>query len=133
MSCYFFFFFKQKTAYEMRISDWSSDVCSSDLGRAVVIAKADRGTAHDDLAIGRNADLAAGQWPANAAGTTPARPVDGNHRAAFGQAIALMHRDAERPGLLGQRRRHGGATHGDEAQAVGNADAADLRCHDEAL
>src|SRR3546814_8532027 len=31
-----FFFFKQKTAYEMRISDWSSDVCSSDLG-------------HDDL------------------------------------------------------------------------------------
>src|SRR3546814_10045290 len=36
----FFFFFKQKTAYEMRISDWSSDVCSSDLpmrpDRAVV-------------------------------------------------------------------------------------------------
>src|SRR3546814_1460113 len=33
--CYYFvfFFFKQKTAYEMRISDWSSDVCSSDLGR----------------------------------------------------------------------------------------------------
>src|SRR3546814_1943963 len=28
---YNFFFFKQKTAYEMRISDWSSDVCSSDL------------------------------------------------------------------------------------------------------
>src|SRR3546814_8041137 len=30
---FFFFFFKQKTAYEMRISDWSSDVCSSDLQR----------------------------------------------------------------------------------------------------
>src|SRR3546814_1414539 len=29
--CIVFFFFKQKTAYEMRISDWSSDVCSSDL------------------------------------------------------------------------------------------------------
>src|SRR3546814_1124570 len=29
--CIMFFFFKQKTAYEMRISDWSSDVCSSDL------------------------------------------------------------------------------------------------------
>src|SRR3546814_3050258 len=28
-----FFFFKQKTAYDMRISDWSSDVCSSDLAR----------------------------------------------------------------------------------------------------
>src|SRR3546814_20217187 len=33
VSVYFFFFFKQKTAYEMRISDWSSDVCSSDLRR----------------------------------------------------------------------------------------------------
>src|SRR3546814_6679378 len=35
MSCseLFFFFFKQKTAYEMRISDWSSDVCSSDLSQ----------------------------------------------------------------------------------------------------
>src|SRR3546814_10623415 len=32
---FFFFFFKQKTAYEMRISDWSSDVCSSDLGLPV--------------------------------------------------------------------------------------------------
>src|SRR3546814_8021813 len=32
----FFFFFKQKTAYEMRISDWSSDVCSSDLGVALL-------------------------------------------------------------------------------------------------
>src|SRR3546814_11249553 len=33
MCLYLFFFFKQKTAYEMRISDWSSDVCSSDLAR----------------------------------------------------------------------------------------------------
>src|SRR3546814_16048686 len=31
VSDFFFFFCKQKTAYEMRISDWSSDVCSSDL------------------------------------------------------------------------------------------------------
>src|SRR3546814_19696750 len=35
-----FFFFKQKTAYEMRISDWSSDVCSSDLLMAVRVNKA---------------------------------------------------------------------------------------------
>src|SRR3546814_961733 len=33
LRCIFFFFFKQKTAYVMRISDWSSDVCSSDLQR----------------------------------------------------------------------------------------------------
>src|SRR3546814_4171560 len=35
--CYFFFF-KQKTAYEMRISDWSSDVCSSDLNTEFGVA-----------------------------------------------------------------------------------------------
>src|SRR3546814_2162609 len=34
--CVYFFFFKQKTAYEMRISDWSSDVCSSDLSTPAV-------------------------------------------------------------------------------------------------
>src|SRR3546814_2256863 len=33
----FFLFFKQRTAYEMRISDWSSDVCSSDLISALTI------------------------------------------------------------------------------------------------
>src|SRR3546814_5932076 len=44
----YFFFFKQKTAYEMRISDWSSDVCSSDLhagpcrGGAAVLFRAGR-------------------------------------------------------------------------------------------
>src|SRR3546814_1491796 len=35
--CVLFFFFKQKTAYEMRISDWSSDVCSSDLSLSAAI------------------------------------------------------------------------------------------------
>src|SRR3546814_13688868 len=38
----YFFFFKQKTAYEMRISDWSSDVCSSDL-QVELLAAPDRG------------------------------------------------------------------------------------------
>src|SRR3546814_3048976 len=42
--CASFFLFKQKTAYEMRISDWSSDVCSSDLDRG-----GRRETAPDDL------------------------------------------------------------------------------------
>src|SRR3546814_5225702 len=36
---YFVFFFKQKTAYEMRISDWSSDVCSSDLLKSAAFAE----------------------------------------------------------------------------------------------
>src|SRR3546814_6609647 len=43
-----FFFFKQKTAYELRISDWSSDVCSSDLFGL--------GQDHGALAIGLGAD-----------------------------------------------------------------------------
>src|SRR3546814_8471572 len=40
--CCLFFFFKQKTAYELRISDWSSDVCSSDLrGKPPPVGRAD--------------------------------------------------------------------------------------------
>src|SRR3546814_20964590 len=62
-----FFFFKQKTAYEMRISDWSSDVCSSDLhplailgrdagaavGHCEVRSVVDPSEAHADLAAAR--------------------------------------------------------------------------------
>src|SRR3546814_16725517 len=51
----FFFFFKQKTAYEVRISDWSSDVCASDLmmggkpyGRPMAMTEDDR---RDGLAL----------------------------------------------------------------------------------
>src|SRR3546814_9857680 len=40
----FFFFFKQKTAYEMRISDWSSDVCSSDLENSNYLLQTETGT-----------------------------------------------------------------------------------------
>src|SRR3546814_6910014 len=40
MRLLWFFFFKQKTAYEMRISDWSSDVCSSDLFKVICDALA---------------------------------------------------------------------------------------------
>src|SRR3546814_9836830 len=51
------FFFKQKTAYEMRISDWSSDVCSSDLDVAAASAETSPATqivfvtAYDQYAI----------------------------------------------------------------------------------
>src|SRR3546814_3303308 len=44
----FVFFFKQKTAYEMRISDWSSDVCSSDLCFGFVVEPV-RTRRHNDL------------------------------------------------------------------------------------
>src|SRR3546814_7870886 len=71
---YCFFFFKQKTAYEMRISDWSSDVCSSDLeghdllavGAAlaiILVTEGDRGIVEADEAAVRyrNAVGVAGQ------------------------------------------------------------------------
>src|SRR3546814_20006827 len=46
-----FLFFKQKTAYEMRISDWSSDVCSSDLPLHVALAGM---VVQADQCVGRN-------------------------------------------------------------------------------
>src|SRR3546814_1517871 len=54
-----FFFFKQKTAYEMRISDWSSDVCSSDLpSDATLLALLDyRLAAYRDLRASSEADV----------------------------------------------------------------------------
>src|SRR3546814_12336308 len=54
--CVFFFFFKQKTAYEMRISDWSSDVCSSDLVRELLSSYNFPG---DDIPIVRGSALCA--------------------------------------------------------------------------
>src|SRR3546814_2689374 len=52
LSLFFVFFFKQKTAYELRISDWSSDVCSSDLNIGEP----------DSPHIGRSGTAAALQW-----------------------------------------------------------------------
>src|SRR3546814_5003449 len=58
------FFFKQKTAYEMRISDWSSDVCSSDLragadGQRRDVSRCDEGNAPR---IGGSAEEGAGRF-----------------------------------------------------------------------
>src|SRR3546814_6008842 len=54
MFCLFFVFFKQKTAYVMRISDWSSDVCSSDL---LVAELSGRNREHPpELAAAQDAD-----------------------------------------------------------------------------
>src|SRR3546814_15182607 len=56
-----FFFFKQKTAYEMRISDWSSDVCSSDLVLSAAL--------HVPLTVdSRWRELDFGQWDGKATG-----------------------------------------------------------------
>src|SRR3546814_3718259 len=72
----FFFFFKQKTAYEMRISDWSSDVCSSDLGREAV----------PDCGL-----------------PSPGDPVP-SPRAARLQAVAYIHLETQRQGGIPRQR-----------------------------
>src|SRR3546814_7197449 len=46
-----FFFFKQKTAYELRITAWSSDVCSSDLFPIVAFWRECLMTGHDEIAL----------------------------------------------------------------------------------
>src|SRR3546814_6313892 len=56
------FFFKQKTAYEMRISDWSSDVCSSDL--AGEVGRRPRGAAPQDGAVPDRRSLVGIEAPA---------------------------------------------------------------------
>src|SRR3546814_3975287 len=53
--CHLFFFFKQKTAYEMRISDWSSDVCSSDLAASEALMAL---ISREGLAFGGTAEAA---------------------------------------------------------------------------
>src|SRR3546814_4450965 len=87
-----FFFFKQKTAYEMRISDWSSYVCSSDLepmpeleqvvGQSVGIAsQQDRAEAeHDEEEPGESGLLALQHRQQHQADTAERRP--GNRRHA---------------------------------------------------
>src|SRR3546814_5202259 len=93
-----FFVFKQKTAYEMRISDWSSYVCSSDLG--------DRRRGRD---AGADVGVAAGRWADHGAARRQDR--GGNHAAAGcpagGSGRAIRDRRAagqflERTALIGR-------------------------------
>src|SRR3546814_8741911 len=59
---FFFLFFKQKTAYEMRISDWSSDVCSSDLMLGVPLGRVDVRLGDSRFPVSAGSG---GQWGAN--------------------------------------------------------------------
>src|SRR3546814_7438271 len=82
------FFFKQKTAYEVRISDWSSDVCSSDLGKGGIDAAVRAG--YDSIEHGMWADeeslrlmkqhgtyLIPTVWPITWVGDTPEKVLRG--------------------------------------------------------
>src|SRR3546814_13061911 len=84
------FFFKQKTAYEMRISDWSSDVCSSDLAAllAALVARTAAVQRQAQLLDGADDDLVGGivrqHAPHQRAGVGVLLP------AAFLEAVALL-------------------------------------------
>src|SRR3546814_6004795 len=81
--CFFFFFFKQKTAYEMRISDWSSDVCSSDLGNRILLS------IHDMKPIHPNASTASRQAQ---------RAIDGACSRDAARLHGLLRSEARRVG-----------------------------------
>src|SRR3546814_6007543 len=89
----YFFFFKQKTAYEMRISDWSSDVCSSDLG--MVIALVALATRCMDRHVHRH-PMPLADFPREAQGQLPAlvgRQLDGQRDFIFprhGRVLARL-------------------------------------------
>src|SRR3546814_3197805 len=79
--CCYFLFFKQKTAYEVRISDWSSDVCSSDLWPQALRYFERHGTIAETLArarlYGEKAKQALDIFPA------------GEARAALSEAVEI--------------------------------------------
>src|SRR3546814_6074073 len=84
------FFFKQKTAYEMRISDWSSDVCSSDLlaGRAMAVGIAVAGDGVDRLGRGQDQLGAEGHAPETIERTGSDEAVRG-HRIGLDERIVI--------------------------------------------
>src|SRR3546814_259862 len=84
MCSFLFFFFKQKTAYEMRISDWSSDVCSSDLPGMTMTDASAGAPAGQDMGAMPGMDMGAATSDHKAGGTAlppgnapaPAPPTD---------------------------------------------------------
>src|SRR3546814_2875637 len=123
-----FFFFKQKTAYDMRISDWSSDVCSSDLSighqaaaeRSEVdrwrrlghaVAGDERGIAEAVLAEARGEppDAPGADHVASDACDPPGRQVDAVGRGGLGPARAEVVAEA-------RTERQGAAVPGDQCR-----------------
>src|SRR3546814_8265132 len=86
----FIFFFKQKTAYELRISDWSSDVCSSDLCVSMHMARlavrAMGECVHPSGCLSRNAARIAGPGAGIARPDSPAAGVSGHRTRDRGSA-----------------------------------------------
>src|SRR3546814_17382270 len=113
----FFFFFKHKTAYEMRISDWSSDVCSSDLIGARGVLPVDR-QGHD-----REGRHEAEESQGNSEAGPPAQRKDQCHRrdregeaCRIGGIFGETERSNDRPPV-----KPGAASGGRQGNAAGGA------------
>src|SRR3546814_2207941 len=108
-----FFFFKQKTAYEMRISDWSSDVCSSDLSALVALVQqvSQQGRADALAARGREQaevdqqGIAMQRGPVEIDVATPDRLTLPFHDQVFGLRITLQPVPVLQRELVAQERR----------------------------
>src|SRR3546814_1642339 len=94
-----FFFFKQKTAYEMRISDWSSDVCSSDHQQRAARRPEQRAFAQRD-------EIVASERKANHVPAMPCRgaAINGDTAAASTRANQTLEGDSRKQGRSEERR-----------------------------
>src|SRR3546814_2090437 len=116
MSVNVVFFFKQKTAYEMRISDWSSDVCSSDLtssnaasGRWHVESRDSVFGIGDSQKRGSMSDTAHGALRQNVAAPSDRGPCLAESRIPNPESRAKAHRALRRRGLRRPARQIGRA------------------------
>src|SRR3546814_2103627 len=100
-----FFFFKQKTAYEMRISDWSSDVCSSDLDEDA--ARGDEANGPADLVAetlrARRQPERGDRGPAGSGKAVEGRPAGGWTHHGGSPHVAIPLSRGRRPGLAWRR------------------------------
>src|SRR3546814_1941063 len=95
--CYAVFFFKQKTAYEMRISDWSSDVCSSDLLAGLnLVGLKRRGFGRDDINALRSAFRDLFQEEGELAARIEAVAADGGSSPLVAQLLEFVRADSGR-------------------------------------
>src|SRR3546814_6191989 len=108
MDLSFVFFFKQKTAYDMRISYWSSDVCSSDL----VLLLPDRGDRDLDLVGRGNRRVQAGHLPGGR------RRALGAHLQQDGDRQRQDHGDGDGHHLAGPERAGRSEEHTSELQSL---------------
>src|SRR3546814_5424385 len=102
----FFFFFMRKTHYEMRMSDWSSDVGSSDLGRALDGEAARSRGGKWAVIVAKHAGLVAGHGLAGSAGTDVVARGGDEDVHHLGRADAVDDGEAGRvlPGMPGDRK-----------------------------